>query len=384
MSYEYPELTLLGSTGSIGRQALELAEAKNIKINGLAANKSVAEVEKQARRFKPSFCVMSDPGAAEDLKDRLADTDITVLSGDDGMTELIGRTRGVVLNAVIGSAGLKPTLDTIDAGRELALANKESLVMAGDIVMSRAKEKGITLRPVDSEHSAIWQCLRGSSHSELKKLILTASGGPFFGMKRAELETKGLNDALAHPTWNMGRAITVDSATLMNKGFEVIEASKLFEVDADRIEVLIHRESIIHSMTEYIDNSVIAQLSPPDMRLCINYALTYPRRESGVTPSLDLASMGRLTFAAPDHETFTLLPLAFKALREGGALPAVLHAANEETVGAFLDGRITKFTDIQDTVCRVVDELSEYRTKAELSDVFEADAAARQRVLELI
>ena len=384
MSYEYPELTLLGSTGSIGRQALELADAKNIKINGLAANKSVAEVEKQARRFKPSFCVMSDPGAAADLKDRLADTDITVLSGDDGMTELIGRTKGVVLNAVIGSAGLKPTLDTIDAGRELALANKESLVMAGDIVMSRAKEKGITLRPVDSEHSAIWQCLRGSSHGELKKLILTASGGPFFGMKRAELETKGLNDALAHPTWNMGRAITVDSATLMNKGFEVIEASKLFEVDADRIEVLIHRESIIHSMTEYIDNSVIAQLSPPDMRLCINYALTYPRRESGVTPSLDLASMGRLTFAAPDHETFTLLPLAFKALREGGALPAVLHAANEETVGAFLDGRITKFTDIQDTVCRVVDELSEYRTKAELSDVFEADAAARQRVLELI
>ena len=256
--------------------------------------------------------------------------------------------------------------------------------MAGDIVMSRAKEKGITLRPVDSEHSAIWQCLRGSSHGELKRLILTASGGPFFGMKRAELETKGLNDALAHPTWNMGRAITVDSATLMNKGFEVIEASKLFEVDADRIEVLIHRESIIHSMTEYIDNSMIAQLSPPDMRLCINYALTYPRRESGVTPSLDLASMGRLTFAAPDHETFTLLPLAFKALREGGALPAVLHAANEETVGAFLDGRITKFTDIQDTVCRVVDELSEYRTKAELSDVFEADAAARQRVLELI
>ena len=384
MSYEYPELTLLGSTGSIGRQALELAEAKNIKINGLAANKSVAEVEKQARRFKPSFCVMSDPVAAEDLKDRLADTDITVLSGDDGMTELIGRTRGVVLNAVIGSAGLKPTLDTIDAGRELALANKESLVMAGDIVMSRAKEKGITLRPVDSEHSAIWQCLRGSSHGELKRLILTASGGPFFGMKREELETKGLNDALAHPTWNMGRAITVDSATLMNKGFEVIEASKLFEVDADRIEVLIHRESIIHSMTEYIDNSVIAQLSPPDMRLCINYALTYPRRESGVTPSLDLASMGRLTFAAPDCETFTLLPLAFKTLREGGALPAVLHAANEETVGAFLDGRITKFTDIQDTVCRVVDELSGYRTKAELSDIFEADAAARQRVLELI
>ncbi len=346
MNYEYPELTLLGSTGSIGRQAVELALSKNIKINGFAANKSVAEVEKQARRFKPSFCVMSDPRSASDLKARLADTSVKVLSGDSGMTEVIGSTQGIVLNAVIGSAGLKPTLEAIDAGRELALANKESLVMAGDIVMSRARKKGITIRPVDSEHSAIWQCLRGASRGELKKLILTASGGPFFGMKRAELETKVLNDALAHPTWNMGKAITVDSATLMNKGFEVIEAAKLFEVDADRIEVLVHRESIIHSMTEYIDNSVIAQMSKPDMRLCINYALTYPYRESGLTQPLNLSAMGHLTFAEPDCETFTLLPLAFSALRAGGALPAVLHAANEQTVDAFLDGRITKFTDI--------------------------------------
>ncbi len=384
MNFEYPQLTLLGSTGSIGRQATELADAKGIKINGLAAKSSVAAVEEQARRFTPSFCVMSDPAAAADLKARLADTSVKVLCGDEGMSELIGSTAGTVLNAVIGSAGLKPTLQTLDAGRELALANKESLVMAGEIVMARAREKGITVRPVDSEHSAIWQCLRAGESRELKKLILTASGGPFYGMKRAEIEKKGLDDALAHPTWSMGRAITVDSATLMNKGFEVIEAAHIFGVDADSIEVLVHRESIIHSMVEYIDNSVIAQLSPPDMRLCINYALTYPHRESGVTPSLDLASMGRLTFGAPDTETFTLLGLAFRVLREGGALPAVLHAANEEAVGAFLDGRITKFTDIQDTVGRVVDELARYAKKNSLNDIFEADTAARQRVLELI
>ncbi len=384
MNFEYPQLTLLGSTGSIGRQATELASAKGIRINGFAANRSVAAVEEQARRFAPSFCVMSDPKAAADLKARLADTSVKVLAGEEGMTELIGSTTGTVLNAVIGSAGLKPTLETLNAGRELALANKESLVMAGEIVMSRAKESGVTVRPVDSEHSAIWQCLRAGESRELKKLILTASGGPFYGMKRAEIEKKGLDDALAHPTWSMGRAITVDSATLMNKGFEVIEAAHLFGVDADHIEVLVHRESIIHSMVEYIDNSVIAQLSPPDMRLCINYALTYPRRESGVTPSLDLASMGRLTFGAPDIETFTLIGLAFKVLREGGALPAVLHAANEEAVGAFLDGRITRFTDIQDTVGRVVDELSGYAKKSTLSDIFEADRASRQRVLELI
>ncbi len=384
MSFEYPQLTLLGSTGSIGRQATELAAAKEIKINGLAANRSVAAVEEQARRFTPSFCVMSDPAAAADLRCRLADTSVKVLCGNEGMTELIGSTEGTVLNAVIGSAGLRPTLETIEAGRELALANKESLVMAGEIVMSRAKEKGITVRPVDSEHSAIWQCLRAGEKSEIKKLILTASGGPFYGMKRADIEKKGLDDALAHPTWSMGRAITVDSATLMNKGFEVIEAAHLFGVEADSIEVLVHRESIIHSMIEYIDNSVIAQLSPPDMRLCINYALTYPRRESGVTPSLDLATMGKLTFGAPDTETFTLLGLAFEVLKKGGDLPAVLHAANEEAVDAFLNGRITRFTDIQDTVCRVVDELSYYAEKSSLEGVFEADRAARQRVLELI
>jgi len=384
MRNNYPSLTLLGSTGSIGRQALELAAEKNIKVNGLCARSSVAEVEAQARRFSPKYCVMTDERSAADLKSRLSDTKIKVMSGEDGMLEMIRLTKGTVLNAVIGSAGLKPTIETLEAKRPLALANKESLVMAGEYVMRLAKDKGVTVRPVDSEHSAIWQCLCGGKKEEVKNLILTASGGPFYGMKREELEGKTLENALAHPTWNMGKAITIDSATLMNKGFEVIEAAHLFGVSADNIKVLVHRESIIHSMVEYIDNSVIAQLSLPDMRMCINYALTYPKRASGVTPPLDLAKIGKLTFGEPDKETFTLLGAAYSALREGGSLPAVLHAANEVAVNAFIDGKIIKFTDIQDTVCRVTEELSGFSSKNTLADVFEADATARERVLSLI
>lgn len=384
MNREYPSLTVLGSTGSIGTQALKLAQEKNIKIDSVCARSSVKTVEDQVRAFGVKLCAMTDENAARDLRGRLADTNAEVLSGESGMLELIERANGTVLNAVIGSAGLKPTVKTLECGKELALANKESLVMAGKIVTEMAKDKGVILRPVDSEHSAIWQCLRAGESAEIKRLILTASGGPFYGMKRNELENKTVEDALAHPTWNMGRAITVDSATLMNKGFEVIEAAHLFGVDADSIKVLVHRESIIHSMVEYIDNSVIAQLSVPDMCMCINYALTYPRRESGVTPALDLASMGKLTFGEPDTETFTLLAYAFKTLREGGALPAVLHAANEVAVNAFLDGKLKKFTDIQDIVCKVTDELSHYSKKDKLSDVFYADASARERVLSLI
>lgn len=384
MLSKYPSLTLLGSTGSIGKQTLELAAEKNININGLCAHLSVDEVEAQARRFKPKYCVMTDERAAADLKTKLSDTKIKVLSGEDGMIEMIHSTKGTVLNAVIGSAGLKPTIETLKSKRDLALANKESLVMAGEEVMKLAEKNGITVRPVDSEHSAIWQCLNGEAKHKIKNLILTASGGPFYKMTRAELETKTLEAALAHPTWSMGRAITIDSATLMNKGFEVIEAAYLFGIPADQIKVLVHRESIIHSMVEYIDNSVIAQLSLPDMRMCINYALTYPKRQTGVTPSLDLAEVGTLTFGKPDKETFTLLAAAYSALRRGGALPAVLHAANETAVDAFLNGRITKFTDIQDTVCRVTDELSYFAEKNTLADVFDADRAARERVLSLI
>lgn len=384
--FEYSELTLLGSTGSVGRQTLELAAAKNIKINGIAANRSTAVVEEQARRFKPSFCVMNDKAAASDLKVRLADTSIKVLPN---MTELIGATSGIVLNAVIGGAGLMPTLDTIEAGRELALANKESLVMAGELVMAKAKRLGVTVRPVDSEHSAIWQCQRAGAASEIKKLILTASGGPFFGMKRQELQDKTLSDALAHPTWKMGKAITIDSATLMNKGFEVIEASHLFGISADKIEVLIHKESIIHSMVEYIDNSIIAQMSIPDMRLCISHALTYPCRDTGLTPPLELSKLGALSFAEPDMKTFTLLDYAYRALRAGGALPAVLHAANEAAVNAFIDGKLKRFTDIQDIVCRVTEKLSFYSDvdaseESALDGIMSADREAGEMVKTIV
>ena len=384
MENSYPTVTLLGSTGSIGKQTLELAAAKGIKIKAIGANKSVGEVEKQARLFSPAFCAMADENAAKDLKTRLADTDIKVLSGEDGLLDLIELGGETVINSVIGSAGLKPTLKTLKSGKKLALANKESLVMAGSIVMRIAAENNAEIRPIDSEHSAIWQSLRAGNKNEIKKLILTASGGPFFSKTAEELKKMTVEDALRHPTWNMGAAITIDSATLMNKGFEVIEASHLFSVKPENIEVLVHRESIIHSMVEYIDNSVIAQMSIPDMRMCINYALTYPERATGVTEELDFVKVGRLDFAKPDTETFPLLAEAYRVIKSGGALPAVLHAANEVAVGAFLSGKLKRFTDIQETVMRVTAELDNFKNDKTLDGVFAADTAARARTLELI
>lgn len=384
MKKEYPSVILLGSTGSIGRQTLELAEATGMKITALGAGRNLKLVEEQARRFRPVACAMADEAAAAELKIRLADTDINVLSGAEGVSALAFLDGDTVLNAVSGSAGLAPTLATIEAGKPLALANKESLVMAGGIVMSLAKEKSVRVAPVDSEHSAIMQTMRSGKKSEIKQLILTASGGPFFGMTKEQLKEKKLSDALAHPTWSMGKGITVDSATLMNKGFEVIEASHLFGIPGSKISVVVHRESIIHSMTEYIDNSVIAQLSVPDMRLCIAHALTCPSRKAGVTPQLDLTEIGRLTFYKPDTEVFPLLPLAYRALEAGGALPAALHAANEAAVNAFIDGKIVRFTDIQETVIRVTDELSCFSGETGLDAVFAADSEARRRVADLI
>ncbi len=384
MSIRYPSLILLGSTGSIGRQTLDLAAEKNIRITALGAGRNWRLAEEQVRQFRPEVCAMSDDTAARELRVRLADTDVRVLSGQESIAELAYGDGEAVLNAVSGSAGLAPTLAAIDAGKLLALANKESLVMAGRTVMDRAKAKGTRITPVDSEHSAIMQTLRAGDRSEVKRLILTASGGPFFGMSADELKKKKLPDALAHPTWNMGKGITVDSATLMNKGFEVIEASYLFDIPCDRISVVIHRESIIHSMTEYIDSSVIAQLSVPDMRLCINHALTCPARSEGVTPSLDLTKVGRLTFFEPDGEAFPLLPLAYRAMRAGGALPAALHSANEATVGAFLDGRLEYFTDVQRIVMHVTEELTYFAGETGLDAVYAADAEARRLVEEYI
>ncbi len=335
-------VAILGSTGSVGRQALEVARYHGLRVDCLAACHAVAKLEEQIREFHPRFCAVADPHAAADLAARVADTGTRVLRGAEGIEEAISRTDApVVVNAVLGEAGLRPTLAVIAAGKRLALANKESLVIAGEEVMRRVRETGVALIPVDSEHSAIFQCLQAGRAGEIKRLLLTASGGPFFGYDRARLARVDRAATLAHPTWQMGAKITVDSATLMNKGFELIEAAWLFGVPPQDITVVVQRQSIIHSMVEYIDNTVIAQMSVPDMRDCVQYALTWPGRAPGLTPPLDLFALRALTMEEPDEETFRLLPLARRALALGGGVPGVLNAVNEEAVAAFLADRIS-------------------------------------------
>ena len=372
------KISVLGSTGSVGEQALDVAEKFGYKVTSISANKNSARVEEQARRFSVSSVAMADENAANDLKERLADTNIKVYSGDIGICEMIAEDNSeTVVNSIIGEAGLLPTLSVIDRGARLALANKESLVVAGDIVMSRARERGVEILPVDSEHCAIFQCLKSGRQAEIKKILLTASGGPFYGYSKEQLKEISVERALAHPTWKMGAKITVDSATLMNKGFEVIEAAHLFGVSSKNIEVVVHPESIIHSMVEYIDNSVIAQLSVPDMRLCIQYAVTYPQRTQAAIEELDLFSVSKLTFKRPDTETFSLLKCAIDSIEKGGALPAVLNAANEVAVGAFLDRKIGFYT-ITESVCEVCERLSDAHNAVELNDILGYDKAARE------
>ncbi|MBE6693270.1 MAG: 1-deoxy-D-xylulose-5-phosphate reductoisomerase [Ruminococcaceae bacterium] len=354
-------MVILGSTGSVGEQAVDVALSHGVRVHALSADKSVGKVEAQARRLCPEFCIMNDEAAARELKIALADTDIKVLQGVDGIAQMLSELKSdnpngiVVENSILGKAGLEPTVKVLEAGYPLALANKESLVVGGEIVMPLAKKQGITILPVDSEHCAIFQCLRAGEHDEIKKILLTASGGPFFGYDSSALRDVTLQDTLKHPTWNMGAKITVDSATLMNKGFEVIEAVHLFEVTPSQIEVVVHRESIIHSMVEYIDNSVIAQMSVPDMRHCVQYALTHPRRTTAenTIPALDLFAKGKLTFMRPDTEVFTLLSLAYSCIDRGGALPCALNAANEVAVAAFLNEKIP-FWKISDVVEKAV------------------------------
>lgn len=383
----YPSVTILGSTGSVGEQAIDVALRNGIQVNALCAHKNVSRVEEQARRLGVKACAMADADAAKQLAIALADTSVKVYSGMDGICEMIGRSYDddgeVVVNSVIGEAGLKPTLATLEAGKKLALANKESLVCAGDFVMHLAREKNIEILPVDSEHSAIFQCLRSGGKKRIKRLLLTASGGPFYGMTREQLGDITVERALAHPTWSMGAKITIDSATLMNKGFEVIEAVHLFDVHPEQIEVLVHRESIMHSAVEYIDNSVIAQMSVPDMRLCVQYALTHPDRTEAVIPQLDLTQIGKLTFAHPDKETFVLLQLALDSIAKGGAVPAVLNAANEVAVDAFLHRKLS-FTGIFDVVCETVNCLTDAAHIACLDDIFAFDGAARTLANEIL
>jgi len=377
-------MIILGSTGSVGEQAIDVARRDGVRVSAISAHKNVRRVEEQAREFSVDFCAMSDEDAAKDLRVRLADTDIKVFSGIEGIGEMIAGADGdVVLNSIIGKAGLEPTLAAIDSGKRLALANKESLVVAGDIVMERARKNSVEVLPVDSEHCAIFQCLKAGSPQEIKKILLTASGGPFFGRTRDELDKISVAEALAHPTWKMGPKITVDSATLMNKGFEVIEAVHLFDVTSEQVEVVIHRESIIHSMVEYIDNSVIAQMSVPDMRLCVQYALNYPDRCEAIIDELDLFKISSLSFSRPDMDTFYLLKLAFETAKKGGALPAVLNAANEVAVAAFLDSRIS-FYKITELVSEVVTRLDAASESHSLEAILSYDREARGLSWELV
>ena len=372
------ELILLGSTGSIGTQALEVAEKEGIRVTALAAGRNVDLAEQQARKFRPALVAMAEETAAKDLKTRLADTDIRVVAGRQGVCEAASGKGDTVLNAIVGIAGLAPTLAAIDAGKTVALANKETLVTGGELVNRRLREKQGTLLPVDSEHSAIFQSLQGVPKGSLRKILLTASGGPFYGKKREELETVTVKEALRHPNWAMGAKITIDSATLMNKGLEVIEAVHLFGVTADNIEVLVHRQSILHSGVELSDGAVIAQLGTPDMRLPIAYALRYPQRSAEAFERLNLAQIGTLTFEKPDTETFRALPLCVNAIMQGGLAPAVVNGANEEAVALFLNGKI-RFLEITELAEKA---FSEVPRQAEFSveDIWEADRAARQTV----
>lgn len=370
-------VAVLGATGSVGSQALDVAEKRGYKVDLISANSNLRDIEPLARKFKPRFVAMADEASAKSLSASLADTDIKVFGGEEGISEAISLTSAeTVINSIIGEAGLIPTLATISAGKRMALANKESLVIAGEIVMSSAKERGVDIIPVDSEHSAIYQSMKAGRAGEVKRLLLTASGGPFYGKTREQLKSVTLEDTLHHPTWKMGRKITVDSATLMNKGFEIVEASHLFSVPPEKIKVLIHRESILHSAVEYIDNSVIGEFSVPDMRSCVQYAVDYPKREAAVIGELDLASLGSLTFGEVDTEAFPLINLAKEAMAAGGGMCAVMNAADEEAVSAFLSGKIS-FSDIPEIVFSAYSKVSFAKNETTLEGIILSDREAR-------
>ena len=372
-------LVILGSTGSIGTQALEVCRRDGYKVIGLAAGSNIELLEKQAREFSVKAVAVFDKSKAKELKIRLKDTDVRVLSGVDGVCEIASLPADIALNAIVGIAGLRPTLSAIESGKDIALANKETLVTGGEIVNRKAKEKGVKILPVDSEHSAIFQSLQGSPEKSLSKILLTASGGPFFGKTRKELENVTVKEALNHPNWSMGAKITIDSATLMNKGLEVIEAVHLFGLSADKIEVLVHRQSIVHSGVEFSDGAVIAQLGTPDMRLPIQYALTYPQRSDYAFEHLSLSEIGTLTFEKPDTDTFRCLPLCIQAITDGGLKPTVVNGANEQAVKLFLEGKI-KFLQIADLVEKALISVNN-KKEFTLEDIFEADKKARQCVL---
>ena len=374
-------ISILGSTGSIGRQTLDVAEQMGLSVAAITAHGSVARMEEQARQFRPRLAVLTDETAAKDLAVRLADTETRVLGGFDALAEAaVIPQADTVVTAVVGMVGLKPTLAAIGEKKRIALANKETLVCAGELVMDAADRCGAEIIPVDSEHSAIFQCIQGcSDRREIKRLILTCSGGPFYGMSYGENGKMTKADALRHPNWKMGPKITVDCATLMNKGLEVIEARRLYRLPLSQVDVVIHRQSIVHSLVEYRDGAVLAQLGTPDMRLPIRYAMTYPNRGMSLAEPLDLLTCPPLTFAAPDREAFPCLRLAEEAAGEGGTACAVLNAANEEAVKLFLQDRIG-FHDIPLLVAKARAGVPVVQNPT-LEDILAADRAARETVL---
>ena len=374
-------ISILGSTGSIGTQALQvvddLKEIKDITVKAITGNANTKLLEEQVRKYKPVMAVVADEERYSDLKVRLGDTDCKVLCGQEGLCEAATIDEvEMVLSSIVGFAGLVPTMKAIEAKKDIALANKETLVTAGALFTDAVKKHGVRLLPVDSEHSAIFQSMHGGSRGELNKILLTASGGPFFGKTREELKDIKKEQALKHPNWSMGAKITIDSATLMNKGLEIIEAKWLFGVDFEDIEVVVHRESIIHSMVEFVDKSVIAQLSLPSMKHPIQYAFTYPKRLPSPDKSVSFADLAQMTFFKPDEETFRCLALAKKAGKMGGIMPTVLNAANEVAVGAFLKDEMG-FLEIADFVEKTMDGF-ENKLNPTLEDIIEVDRQVRE------
>lgn len=370
-------ISLLGSTGSIGRQTLQVARELGLSVAALTAHTQVDRMERQVREFRPRLAVMTDGDAAAELRRRLADLPVQVLSGEEGLLEAAAAEEAdTVVTAVVGSVGLRPTLAAIQRKKRIALANKETLVCAGELVMAAARRCGAEILPVDSEHSAVFQSLQGCrDRGEIRRLILTCSGGPFYGWSFEKLESVRPEDALRHPNWSMGAKITIDSATLMNKGLEVIEAMRLYDLPSAQVDTVIHRQSIVHSLVEYRDGAMIAQLGTPDMKLPIRYAFTWPNRALSPDAPLDLTACGGLTFAAPDTEAFPCLRIARQCAETGGTACAVMNAANEEAVMAFLRGELG-FNDIPRTVERVLEQVA-VKYDPTLEDILEADRAAR-------
>ena len=375
-------ISLIGSTGSIGLQTLDVCRKHNIKVAALAANSGVKLLEEQAREFKPEFVCVYEEKLYSDLRDRLSNTSVKVLCGMEGLCEIAAMEADLFVNSVVGMVGLLPTLTAIEHGRDIALANKETLVAGGHLVMAAAERKGVKLYPIDSEHSAIFQCLQGNKREQLNKIILTASGGPFFGMKKSELKNVTPEQALKHPNWSMGNKITIDSATLMNKGLEFIEARWLFGVPPENIEIVVNRESVIHSAVEYKDFSVIAQMGVPDMKIPIQYALLYPERAECSVKPLSLIDYGTLTFAKPDFETFDCLTGCIEAIKLGGAYPCIVNAVNEEAVGLFLSGKIP-FLKIGELVLEALKNFPKMPSES-YEDIKNAEAAARDYVRDNI